>query len=304
MKKIKLILSISIALLCKTLQSQNLNKMVSESNYWYNYGKSYDFQNNQYNSHHIKYLFSGDTIINGNYYKKLLQNVSDSSYSIPTRNQSSYYKGAFRQDSFKVYFIPENGFLEELYCDFDIHIGDTLKYYYNNLNNTVISIDSVAFGSSYRKKYTLSNNWNFYEGIGNELGLLRDFSLGVEGASYLTCFQQNNEIQNVYAFSGESPVCRLSNETTAIQDSKYNEIINLISYPNPTKDNFNVLFNYDYNNTYELKIHDIRGLLVYGLSEIKSNSIFIERGKLTSGIYLISILKNNRYSSSIKLIIE
>jgi len=304
MKKIKLILSISIALLCKTLQSQSLNKMVSESNYWYEYGKSYDFQNNQYTAHHIKYLFFGDTIINGIYYKKLLQNISDSSFSAPIKNESSYYKGAFRQDSLKVYFIQENDSSEKLYCDFDLHIGDTLKYFYNNMNNTVVSIDSVAFGSSYRKKYKLSNNWNFYDGIGNELGLLRDFSLGVEGASYLTCFQQNNEIQNVYAFSGESPVCRLSNETTSIKYSKYENDINLLSYPNPTKDSFTISFNYEYDNNYELKIHDMSGSLIYTLKNIKSNKLFIESDILSSGIYFLSILKNNNNLNSMKLIIE
>lgn len=304
MKNLKSIILIAIITCSTLLKSQNLHNMVSESNYWYNYGTIFDYQNNLNSSIHIKYFFKGDTIINGLNYKKMFQNVSDSTYSTPLISQSSYYKAALRQDSMKVYFVNQGDSYENLYCDFNISVGDTLNYFYNDNKATVISIDSVPFGSVFRKKYTLSNTWHFYEGIGNELGLFHDFSLGIEGDSYLSCFQQGYDIENVYAFSGYPYQCRLSSQisTGIITNNKINSNLNV--YPNPANNDFTIMFDYEYNNSYSIYIYDFSGKITYIQRDITNNNIKLTKNNLDSGIYFVKLIKNNNLEKSIKLIIQ
>lgn len=194
-------------------------KLVDDSNKWYEYGQFGGFYPYPPQYVHLFYFFNGDTVINGITYKQLFANRRDTTYynQIDTTQppqisslQNFYgYVAAFRQDSLKVYFIMKDSTTENLYCDFDISIGDTINYYYNWNNNKVDSITSIPFGSGTRKRYIMDNGNSFYEGIGCSYGLFHDWSIGIEGGVYLVCFEQAGITQNVYDLWGTPPPCPL-----------------------------------------------------------------------------------------------
>ena len=62
-------------------------------------------------------MLDGDTLINGQTYKKM--------YGTPQNSGDVIYKGAFRELDRKVYFLPSSAHEEVLYYDFTLHVGDT-----------------------------------------------------------------------------------------------------------------------------------------------------------------------------------
>ena len=62
-------------------------------------------------------MLDGDTLINGQTYKKM--------YGTWHNSGNVEYKGAFRELDRKVYFLPSSAHEEVLYYDFTLHVGDT-----------------------------------------------------------------------------------------------------------------------------------------------------------------------------------
>jgi len=207
-RKIFLLYSLSLLLSApNNVYCQEPYKLVDVTNKWYEYGQLGGWGYYPIQLDHLIYFFDGDTIINSIPYKKLMHDRRDTIYSTPLSIQDSYgYTAAFRQDSLDIYFIEADSINEKLYCSFNLSTGDTLNYYYNHDTLTVSSIDSIQYGSGFRKKYILSSGSVFYEGIGNSLGLFHGFEIGIEGGVYLVCFQQNGISQYVWAFGG-TPDC-------------------------------------------------------------------------------------------------
>ncbi|OFX59923.1 MAG: hypothetical protein A2046_03355 [Bacteroidetes bacterium GWA2_30_7] len=282
----------------KAFYGQQPFKLVDDSNKWYEFGQLggwgyYDLQLVR-----LTYFFDGDTTINGYLYKKLFYDKRDTIYSDPPYIQDSYgYAAAFRQDSLKVYFVKPDSTIENLYCDFNMSIGDTLKYYYNNeYPYAITSIDSIQYGNNYRKEYKLNNSYSFYEGIGNGLGLFHDFSIGIEGGVYLVCFEQNEILQNVYQFWGTPPECGL---TTNLIKEKHLKSNNISIFPNPFSETAVIEFpNPDYSS-YNLVVTDVTGKVVKQISNIKSNKIVFEKGDLSGGFYLINMKGNKIFNGNL-----
>jgi hypothetical protein len=93
-------------------------------------------------------------------------------------NKCSYeYKGAMRNDSGRVFFVPRDSTSEFLLYDFTASEGDTIKNvlvdqggYYTLYDPVVWQTDTVQVNGTPRKKLSVDNG-TWIEGIGNTRGL-------------------------------------------------------------------------------------------------------------------------------------
>lgn len=215
MKKYIVLLLVCILMSCSNNKdsepySQNtLNEsinMVSESNKWYINGSLEEFDETNGILKEIRrkliYYFKGDTLINGFQFKKMYSKQFDSifhqSISGGTQQFNSIfndinYVAAMREDSDLVYYISTNQSTEEVYADFNINLGDVLKYKWNINNVIVTEIDSIEIGTTYLTKYKLSNDHYFYEGIGASYGLFNAWQINANVGGFLSCFRFDND---------------------------------------------------------------------------------------------------------------
>lgn len=288
--KIKFLFSFCLLFTLGVSSQQNLGSFVDNSNVWMNYGGYWSFDS--YSRNHHFYFFQGDTTI-GNYtYKKMYRDLKDTSFyndgfTPPTvYSYPLFYEGAFRQVDKSVFMVYPNSTNEVLYIDFDLNIGDTVMYFpFGSTNQTVTSIDSIAFGNQYRKRFNTTRGI-IYEGIGHQWGLFKDGSqMGIEGGIYLSCFHQFGETQEVYAFGTSAPCYEYNNSVVGNNELSI-ELSDVSIYPNPvstklTFSNINSYFTYN--------ISDLQGkTLKQGANEKQ-----IEIEQLPTGTYVIGISTDN-----------
>ena len=283
-----------------SLTAQQTHLFVDETNVWYEYGGGgsiYSIINV-----HNTYFFDGDTTINGFTYQKMMRNRRDTTFSssypylqyYPTDNSHSYgYYAAFRQDSTRVYYVLPDTQDEYLYADFNMLVGDTLKYieYQGSaLSPTVTAIDSIPFGSVYRKRFLLSNGQYFYEGIGCSFGIFKYYVFGVEYGEYLACFQQNGITQNdIYRWTS-TPNCNME-VITSTEGSIFVDKFNVQIRPNPFSE-YTILNVPESNRkgNYRLFIYDMQGRVVKAKTGSSwQNQIILERKNLSNGIYMLDL---------------
>lgn len=159
--------------------------------------------------HQMSYVFGPDTVINLTAYHSLyipayIVNAGPHCFNPPAGNYilPGKYAGAIRNDhaARKTYIIPEQTSVEQLLYDFNWQVGDTITGYLNHtitaFEDTVISIDSVLVGSTYRKRWFIDPWYQVYliEGIGSTYGLINPVPAGLsDNDDYvLNCFSQNN----------------------------------------------------------------------------------------------------------------
>lgn len=264
----------------------NLGSFVDNSNVWMNYGGYWSFDS--YSRNHHFYFFQGDTTIGTTSYKKMYRDLKDtlfyndgftppSVFSYPL-----FYEGAFRQEGKSVFVVTPNSADEVLYIDFEMAAGDTVKYLpFGTSIKTVSSVDSVAFGNQYRKRFTTTGGI-IYDGIGHSWGLFRDGAqLGIEGDILLSCFHQYNDVQYVYAFGNTAPCYEYADLAL---NSDYLTLNNpkIEIFPNPTN---SILSITGIDNDFGYKIFDLQGKSI--MQGANKNQIDVE--SLPSGSYLIGI---------------
>ncbi|MEQ8909500.1 MAG: hypothetical protein RIC95_09935 [Vicingaceae bacterium] len=197
MKKLLLILSIIISTSTAFAQT-NLYHSFPDSNVVWNFNlQHYCFSIGGANEDY-SITITGDTMISNQTYQKVETPYVQSNVSGNCNVYTSGYKGAIREDigAKKVYFMPPNQNVEELLYDFSLQVGDSLKgYLEGGQNPTIVAIDSVLVGNSYRKRWMIDTN-KFYptyiiEGIGSTFGLLHQITLKIANfPNYrLNCFQ-------------------------------------------------------------------------------------------------------------------
>ena len=205
-------------------------------------------------------IISGDTIINWENYQKIyipyvqILYTGSCTYSLPNG-----YKGGIREDTTlkKVFFVHPNDTSEYLLYDFNLQVGDTLKGYLEPdayQPDTIILIDSVLVGESYRKRWFVNSYYNIYiiEGIGSTYGLIDPSPVGVIDANdnELTCYSENG----ISLYSITSSDCEM---ITMVNSTNKNENKVIIS-PNPS---FGAL---TINFEPLLKVKEIRLADIYG----------------------------------------
>lgn len=254
-----------------------------------------------------QYTISGDTLINGTLYKKLTK----SGYLISQNYQYTFYSeyaGAYRQEINKkrIYFFPPYGYpqIDTLLYNFDLHIGSSLPLTYiypvDWCNSIVDSVDSVAVGDFYHKRFHISTQgtpplqpvW-LIEGIGCTNGLFTGFCRGWEGWQDLTCFIQNDTMS--YPTPPNSD-CSLITSIPSSQNSP-----SMTIYPNPVQSYFIIEFSEAQKNA-QILIMNLTGQIIQRHS-VTSKKVSIDLGNLASGIYLMRFI-NEKKSETKKLVKE
>ncbi len=184
----------------------------------------------------------GDTLINSQVYHKLhtpfIQHntITNCVYQPPTG-----YRGGMREDTtaHKLYYVAPSQNTEQLYFDYNWQVGDSvtgvLRAFVTD-PDTVIAIDSVLVGSSYRKRWFINQWYSVYviEGIGSTFGLVEP-SPGnfTDFPQYnLTCFSQDNQA----LYPANVPNCNLITVTPQISNTNPEVLV----FPNPNAGAFTV----------------------------------------------------------------
>jgi hypothetical protein len=142
---------------------------------------------------HTDHYVEGDTVINGQSYTNI---YSDGQYH---STWTHTYEGAMRNDTAArhVYFVPRNYTTEVLLYDFNLVVGQVFPMTWFNRNNyqpdTVVTIDSVWVGTSWRKRYiSSSGQYEIVEGMGSVGGLFEPHLTVGATFTELRCFYQND----------------------------------------------------------------------------------------------------------------
>ena len=105
-----------------------------------------------------------------------------------------------REDGFKWYKYNTATGVDELLCDFDLVVGDSISSFTAFTALTPAPIitnitNEILFGSITRKKFHLDNGLSFVEGVGNLRGLYADYDAVMNFEFYrsLRCYIQNNQ---------------------------------------------------------------------------------------------------------------
>ncbi|CAN5435711.1 hypothetical protein BH10BAC1_BH10BAC1_13980 [soil metagenome] len=281
-----------------------------------------DYYQRDYN-----YYTQGDTIVSSNTYHKIYKTLISSYYVLgsptgpfnlmsgPTLIDSNKYIGAIREDLSKhVYFLPDTTTTatEILLYDFNLVVGDTLVYSYNNSSyflgqNVVSGIDSVVVGTQYHKRFKISasgypNYVSIIEGIGSTFGLLEMFIDPFEWSDNLICFSHNG--QSVWADSiGRPPTyipanCSLPTPVGIIEHSKETQIS---VFPNPTTGIVNIKTPFSEKTTIE--IVNILGKKMLQTTLSSSDST-LNLSHLPKGIYFLQATSGNKITTTQKIVLQ
>lgn len=264
---------------------------------------------NDQTSMEVSYYIGMDTLINSSIYHSLhlpIYNIYAGLNCWPPGNYTlpGGYMGAFRNDhaNKKVYIIPESDSVEQLLYDFDMQVGDTLVGYLSvcspfSMCDTVISIDSVMVGNTYRKRWHINSGYHVYfiEGIGSTYGLLNFVPTNMTDLDdiNLDCFQQNG--QNLYPDT--LGTCPLLTSITTLPAAEM--IINI--HPNPSIGNVQVALS-STNNIERWVLHNLNGQIeradkLQGKNQFEINGI-------DSGFYLLTLYLYNGRCINRKVIIQ
>ncbi|TAH42516.1 MAG: T9SS type A sorting domain-containing protein [Bacteroidetes bacterium] len=262
----------------------------------------YDFYPSPICIDNYSIAITGDTMINGIFYHKLVTPFVQHQYIPPHfigPQISTGYKGAIREDTIarKVFFVAPHDSLESLLYNFNLNVGDTILAR-TFCAVTVSSIDSILIGSDYRKRWvsygSIHGSVEFIEGIGSSIGLLGSWVCEGDGYSeYLNCFQQNGVTLWPSSSTGD---CNL---ITTIDELLSPKVLYKMS-PNPFGAYSKIVTYAEFD---QLEIFNSIGIRVR-TEKPEGNEIMVERGALPVGIYFFILGSNNNYKASGKFIIN
>jgi Secretion system C-terminal sorting domain len=245
------------------------------------------------------YYINGDTLINGFVYKQIYKKGVYYSFShggppISNCPADSWYVNTspdllLRSFNKKMYVRLNLQYdtLEYLLYDFDLSLGDTLPYTYNNShgNLVVASIDSFYTPYGYRKKFNLANTFPDYaliEGIGFSEGLLERVQW--ESRIGLNCYSLNDT--NYYPTMGGNCI------SPARINTKIANKTSVTISPNPFTSTANVEFTKLHSNA-TLYIYNTLGQLVQQQTIVPTSTLQLERNTLPAGLYYYTLAQPN-----------
>ena len=283
-----------------TLHSQAYQPTISNKSVWTTFEC---FSIGAIQTHEIKkVVIKGDTVIQGNNYKKT---YSDTSFQFNWSN--SQYVCALREANKKVYFVKSGDVNEYLLYDFTKSVGDTVAIYpffigySNNLVVSKLKIDSIDFATIngvVRKRFKFNANANFhmdeywYEGIGSSFGILTPFLSVTDNSFTLVCNSKSDTVvyhnYNLSNFLCSAPSQNYSCNYPIVNSVKSNTNgrFEIKVYPNPAKDQIHV--NVSFNDSYELVIENALGQCILKFTGLTGNKE-VKVNHFDKGIYYLKI---------------
>ena len=268
-----------------------------------------------------EYFLDGDTVLLGLNYHKLFKTKLESDYQLfgsgpfvlyagPYMTDTNKYIGAIREDGLKrIYFFPDTATItaEQLLYDFNLNVGDTLPYSYNNSSyflgqNYVSQIDSILLGSVYHKRFQISSYAGYpdyvsiIEGVGSTFGLLEMFIDPFEWSDNLTCYKHNGT--TVYTDGAFSTTCSLPTPVGINEHSQENQIS---LFPNPSTGIVNLKT--PFSEKAEIEICDVLGSRIL-YSEHASFEFSIDLSQQQKGIYFLKAKSGNKISTTQKIVLQ
>lgn len=273
--------------------------LVKENNRWSNL---VEVSPNTFTFHFQK--ISGDTLINGKTFKKLMGATS------PEAAGWSYEAALGETVTGKVTIIKAGSTDEHLLYDFTLTVNDDFTGYYNNCQYTMKlnAIEDIwMMNGEKRKQFQFSGTGasgyfteNWIAEIGSDNGLT---SAGIysctaitDTAPTLNCFTEDN-IVKVYN-NADYPCV----ETVGTTEKK-TEVGSAIISPNPVHESARFEIEGYKNKNLELSVFDARGKEVSNIHSDTNILIFNRKG-LKSGLYYYSINSETKLIASGKFIID
>lgn len=228
-----------------------------------------------------QYTLSNDTIISSFTYKKVYIDFE--------------YRGALREDSKIIYFIPDTSSIEYVLYDFNLTVGSLINNPFGgsvctNGVFTVTSIDSVLASDGYHKRFSfdqMAPKW--IEGIGSTEYLLEPLqTFCVSGNDELQCVVNST----VFHYPTWLSTCVTSFDKQIITSS------NVKIFPNPFNDSFTV----DINNAEikEIIVTNVLGETVFREQTGSQTKIHIRN--LQSGAYFVTAIGKNDHQTQYKIL--
>ena len=241
-------------------------------------------------------MVSGDTVVDGVLYKKVLRKLSSETHYWHGSLEYDLYGIIKEEESGKVFYKPKEQEIEYLLYDFGMNVNDTaVMFWCQNPNCEVhVRIDSIATqhiaGAERRVFYVSSKDmfgdeWHWLntwvEGIGAMEGLL--YSCHIVNAGGITlhellCYHEDGEL--VWQNSTYN-TCLI--DPLSIQDNT--EASGLQVYPNPAKDRVVI----EGMEVVEVKVCNTSGQMVKTVRGTNE----VDLSRLAEGVYLLRIADAN-----------
>jgi hypothetical protein len=207
------------------------------------------------------------------------------------RDSLYQYRGAFREENKRVYFIKAGCSNEILLYDFTLTAGDTM-FLASQLcapsNNYMVvsSIDSIQLlDNTYRKRINFAGYCSWVEGIGSLCGFLYPKYSGMAcicGISTV-CFQHNN----VFLYIDEIHMPCFDYLISANEILANSEEINI--YPNPVSQSASLLLTTASMSISSIEIFNALGINKISITGISGNEYQLETNQLSKGLYFIRV---------------
>lgn len=263
---------------------------------------------------HYQFGIMGDTVINNLTWQKIYVENNCNIYPVMTSANSTFV-GGLREDSVKRIFFYAIGnttclynqfltpnFVYKLY-DFSAQTGDTIHFQnspeYNTSYYVVNSIDSVYTFNHYRKRFHLSANETWIEGIGSLRSLFSIISPQPTCSCYkdLFCHKSNN-----ISYYIKAPYQDCYDETVGITEfTKTEDRVGI--FPNPFSENTIISLGYDATDL-SLAIYNTFGQQVKQINHMSGSSVNLQSEGLSEGMYYCYIMENNKINSIHKIVVK
>jgi hypothetical protein len=260
---------------------------------------------------YIKNYYGGDTIIDGINYKKVIREIlllTNGNCCILPEGLSP---GFLRQDtvSKKVYWRNQWMNSDTLLYDFTLNVGDTLNGFlqepYTSPPLTVVSIDSILVGESYRKRINIDTNttepqlnYSIIEGLGSTDGFVAPHVNYMGSGIILSCFSEKGLVLYTHSINPDTIPC--GTLPVAIEELLLKTKESVTIFPNPSNGRITLKCQ-PFALPFKIAIYDMVGRK-HLEKEINNEYSEVDISLFTNGIYLLRTENNKALITFIKIV--
>lgn len=259
-------------------------------------------------SNRFLYTDGSDTVFNGSVYKKVYMRIRTRQTSVPFDTSSTcplpavqnyvadnpdiFYTGLLDSNR-QVYSF--NSQRQIMLFDFNLKVGEGT----NTEMGTVIGIDTILVGNTYRKRYFTSLYGYIPDTIVEGIGSLRRgpyFSESPANPQKLDCYMQKGK--QIYSAPGSGCTYIFPYGTPLNTETVHKEVKTTVIYPNPVNDVLNISCAGDEER---IMLSDVSGRIIYN-EAVNTKQVVISTGDIPSGLYMLMIKckEQTRYYKVVK----